>query len=147
MTISKPVKLLVGALSVWPFVYLVLFVGFVATSVFWIGQTEADESGLVPIAFGLVFVVHFATILSIFGLTIFYVVFLFKTDRVPQEKKALWAVVLVLGNMLANPVFYYLYVWPDEWPGLDADSPERQPGGREVDSGEPRNQSSGPRVD
>jgi hypothetical protein len=29
----------------------------------------------------------------------------------------LWAVVLFLGNMIAMPVFFYLYIWPDEEAG------------------------------
>jgi hypothetical protein len=57
-----------------------------------------------------------------FGLIAFYILFLFKTDRVPQDKKALWAAVLLLGNMLAMPVFFFLYVWPDEWPKHKADT-------------------------
>jgi hypothetical protein len=42
---------------------------------------------------------------------ILYVVYLFKTDRVPVEQKALWATVIILGHMLAMPVFWYLHVW------------------------------------
>ncbi len=37
--------------------------------------------------------------------------YLFKTDVVPQDKKALWAVVLFLGNMISMPIFWYLYIW------------------------------------
>ena len=123
MTISKPVKLLVGALSVWPFIYVFLFFGFIATSFFWMGRTDgqAGEGGI-PIAFGVLFAAHLGTMVLILGLLIFYVVHLFKTDRVPQEKKALWAAVLILGNMLAMPVFFYIYVWPDEWPKRMPDS-------------------------
>lgn len=126
VTLSKPVKLLVGALSVWPFIYMFIFFGFIATSFFWMGRTggqPGDHSTGVPIALVLLFAAHFATMLVIFALVVFYVVFLFKTDRVAQEKKALWAAVLILGNMLAMPVFFYIYVWPDEWPSPSAASP------------------------
>jgi EamA domain-containing membrane protein RarD len=51
------------------------------------------------------------TILWTFALLAIYVRLLFKTERVPTDKKTLWAVVLFLGNMLAMPVFWYLYVW------------------------------------
>ena len=119
MPISKPMKLLVGALSGWPVLYLFLFMGFAVTTVFWMGRAGGqggEQPGGMPIAFGLLFAAHFGTILLVFVLLVFYVVYLFKTDRVPQEKKALWAVVLFLGNMAAMPVFFYIYVWPDEWP-------------------------------
>jgi hypothetical protein len=45
-----------------------------------------------------------------------YITFLFKTDRVPQDKKTLWAVVLFCGNLFAMPVFWYLYLWKDPGP-------------------------------
>jgi hypothetical protein len=57
-----------------------------------------------------------------FGLIAFYIVFLFKTDRVPQDKKALWAAVIFLGNMVAMPVFFYFYVWPEQWPRTKAEA-------------------------
>jgi len=37
-------------------------------------------------------------------LFVIYIVHLFKTDRVPNNKKALWAVVLFLGSMIAMPI-------------------------------------------
>ncbi len=61
--------------------------------------------------FGTIFVVHSLTILWTFALLAVYIRLLFKTDRVPADKKSLWAVVLFLGNMLAMPVYWYLYVW------------------------------------
>jgi hypothetical protein len=49
--------------------------------------------------------------LEVLVLLVIYVVYLFKTDRVAQDKKALWAAVLLLGGLIAMPVFWYLYIW------------------------------------
>jgi hypothetical protein len=54
---------------------------------------------------------HLAVMLLIWVLIATYIVYLFKTTHVPADKRALWAVVLFLGNMLAMPFFWYLYVW------------------------------------
>jgi type II secretory pathway component PulM len=35
----------------------------------------------------------------------------FQSNRVSADKKALWAVVLFLGNIFAMPVYWYLYLW------------------------------------
>jgi hypothetical protein len=70
----------------------------------------------VPFAVAIFFGMHFFTMIVIFALTAFYIVYLFKTDRVAQDKKALWAVVLFLGNMIAFPVFWYLYIWKEPAP-------------------------------
>jgi magnesium-transporting ATPase (P-type) len=40
-----------------------------------------------------------------------YLRYLFKTEQVPREKKALWAGILLLGTFVAMPIFWYLYVW------------------------------------
>jgi hypothetical protein len=47
------------------------------------------------------------------GLAIFYVIDVFRNDRVIEEKKALWGVVILLGNIFAMPVYWYLYVRPE----------------------------------
>jgi hypothetical protein len=113
MTFTKPVKLLLGALTIWPLVYMFLFMDFIATTMFWMGgpgaQPSEDSTGI-PTVFLLVFAAHAATILLMFGLVTFYIVYLFKSNRVPPDKKALWAAVLFLGNMLAMPIFLYLYI-------------------------------------
>lgn len=54
---------------------------------------------------------HFFTLFEIFALVAIYIFYLFRTDVVPQDKKALWAVVLFLGNMISMPIFWYLYIW------------------------------------
>ena len=46
----------------------------------------------------------------------FYIFYIFRTDRIAADKKALWAVVIFLGNMIAMPVFFFIYVWPETWP-------------------------------
>ncbi len=64
-----------------------------------------------PIIMMVIFPLHFFTMFEIFVLIAIYIFYLFKTDVVPQDKKALWAVVLFLGNMISMPIFWYLYIW------------------------------------
>ena len=117
MRLSRSLKILIGVLTCWPIVHIFLFVAVIATTMFWFsgshGGTGSHSSGP-PIAFMVLMAFHLATMLSIFALTTFYIVYLFKTDRVAVDKKALWAVVLFMGNLVAMPVFFYLYIWPDE---------------------------------
>ena len=64
-----------------------------------------------PIIMMVIFPLHIFTMFEIFVLIAIYMFYLFKTDVVPQDKKALWAVVLFLGNMISMPIFWYLYIW------------------------------------
>lgn len=54
---------------------------------------------------------HFGTMLLIAALVTFYIVHVFKSSALLGQKQALWAVVLLLGTVIAMPVYWYLYVW------------------------------------
>ena len=118
MELSRRTKLFVGALTLWPILYIFLFIAFTFGLMFYIHGAGAagPQAQEPPAAILLVFVLHFATILMTFALIAFYIVYLFKTDRVAQDKKALWAAVLFLGGMIAMPIFFYLYIWPEKAP-------------------------------
>jgi hypothetical protein len=109
MTRSKAYFILF--LSVWPFLYMVLFFvivfGFVLTNI----NQPQQTSGPMPAAFVLVFILHFLTAFEIMGMIAYYIYHIFKTPHVPQDKKALWAVVIFLGNVMAMPIYWYLYIW------------------------------------
>jgi len=70
----------------------------------------------------VLFPLHFLTMLEILALLVIYIMHVFKTDSVPQDKKALWAVVLFLGNMIAMPIYWYLYIWKEARPEQGAES-------------------------
>lgn len=108
MKLSRPVKLIVGVMTLLPFVYMVYFMVSMASSM------KTNASG--PDDFDMLFRLHLGTMLLTFSLMIFYIVYLFRTSKVPQDKKALWAVVLFMGNMFAMPVFWLLYIWQDSKP-------------------------------
>ncbi len=105
MKLGKTGKVLLGLATLWPIIYMALFfIGAISMVSF------AGEQGP-PRLFPIIFVLHFLTIVWAWGLIVFYIVYVFKSDRVPKEKKALWAAVLFLGNMFAMPVFWYLHIW------------------------------------
>jgi hypothetical protein len=111
---NKGLKLLLGAFTLWPLLYLGLFLiyfVFMFLQVALLGTEEPAADSMLPAAFGIIAVPHILTILWTFVLVGLYIVDLFKTDRIDQDKKALWAVVLFLGGMIAFPVYWYLFVW------------------------------------
>ncbi|MEA2415132.1 MAG: hypothetical protein QOI58_1789 [Thermoanaerobaculia bacterium] len=112
---TKPAKIALAVASIWPFVWMLIFVLVLFGTMFVFSaspQTSDRHTGM-PFPFFLFFAGHIATMFLMFALTAFYIVYLFRTDRIAQDKKALWAVVLFLGNILAFPVFWYLYIWKE----------------------------------
>ena len=118
MILSRPIKLLVGFVTAWPPLYMLIFMGTIFAAM--AGAMAGGPDDSMPAWFQLIFFLHFITILIMFGLLAFYIVYLFKTDTIAQDKKVLWAVVLFFGNAFAMPVFFWLYVWPDGLAHRDA---------------------------
>ncbi len=109
--------IVLGAFTFWPLIYMFLAMGLMAIAVLSNSLQSGPESGLLSV-FGIMFVLHLFTTISTLVLISFYIVYLFRTDRVAQDKKALWAVVLFFGNVIAMPVFWFNYIWrePDPAP-------------------------------
>ena len=122
---QKPAKILLGVATIAPIVLMILMLVVVFTTFssapFGRRMNEDSFSSL----FGAIFVLQIVAWLLMVGLTIFYIVNVFRNDRVEKDKKALWAVVLFLGNILAMPVYWYLYIWrepqalPSGWHGRE----------------------------
>lgn len=53
------------------------------------------------------------TILTIWivATLIIYLAYLFKTDHVSIKERPSWAAALIIGNIVAMPIFWYRYVW------------------------------------
>ena len=110
MRLTKTPALLLAAFTVWPLLYMFVFMAFMFSTFFWMGSGPPQGMGP-PKMFMLIFGLHLLTILEVFALMVVYIIHLFKTDLVSGDKKALWAVVLFLGNMFAMPVYWWLYIW------------------------------------
>ena len=108
---SKPAKAVLGALTITPLLYMVFFVMVIMTS------AGAPGAGLLssPEAFAMLFLAHGAVMLLIMGQTMLYVVHaLTKNDGLEDSVlKAIWALILLMGNALAIPIYFMLYVWPE----------------------------------
>lgn len=113
---KKSLKILLGLATLWPFLYMILFFVFVFSSILFMPAAGADRSEP-PMFLFVIFPLHILTMLWIMGLTVFYMVNVFRNDRVEKDKKVLWAVVLFMGNMIAMPIYWYLYIWREATPG------------------------------
>lgn len=106
MHVSKPVAALLGVVTLWPIIYIVIF-----TTSFFLAMSVEDQSRL-DLMFRYLFAAHILTMFLGIALLAFYVTHLFKNDRMPSEQRILWMLVLFMGNALAFPVYWYLHVWP-----------------------------------
>jgi hypothetical protein len=108
---QKSGKLLLGLATLWPLVYIFIFFILVFATIAF--RPEPGPGGSAPPMIAWIFGLHILTMLLIMGLTIFYIVDVFRNNRVEKDKKALWAIVIFLGNMIGMPIYWYLYIWKD----------------------------------
>ena len=103
---SKGGKLLLAGATVWPILYMFIFVG---TAFFTVIFGESEPAGL----WAIIIPLHLLTMLLIFGLITFYIVNVFRNERIKPDMKAVWAIVLFMGSMFAMPVYWYRFIWRD----------------------------------
>jgi hypothetical protein len=118
---SRGKAITLGLFTAWPILYMLLFFcavfGMMMLAVS--GSKLASKQQTIII---IIFLLHFLTMLEMMVLLAIYIYHVFKTDRVPQDQKALWAVVLFLGNCIAMPIYWYLYIWREQKPLVPDDA-------------------------
>jgi hypothetical protein len=120
--VNKTAKLVLGAATIWPLVYMLCFMGFIMSMFFVFSQDAATQAGSPhatgpgPVAvnwfFGL-FAAHMLTMLVTLGLMIFYIVDVFGNTRFPRDQRVLWLLVILLGGPIGMPIYWYLNIWRD----------------------------------
>lgn len=122
-----------GVVTVWPIVYMFLF--FIAIFGFMLmlppesGAAQQPVSPAIPMGFIGLFAVHLLTMFVIMGLMAFYIVQVFKTERLDQAMKIMWTVLICMLGMFAMPVFWYLYIWREPTVAAVARQSELLPAG------------------
>ena len=51
--------------------------------------------------------------LAVMALLVFYIVDIFRNNRVEKDKKALWAIVILMGGAIAMPIYWFIYFWKE----------------------------------
>lgn len=130
---KKSRKVWLGIATIWPIVYMFLFIASIFGFMIFAGVHDGGppvvgphppDSMLFPLSFMGLMAVHMGTILGTIALTVFYIIRVFKTERLDQNMKIMWMLLLFFMGMFAQPIFWYLYIWRDT-PELN--SPGNQP--------------------
>jgi hypothetical protein len=114
--VGKVVKLLLGLATAWQLAYMILYAPTllqVLASGF--APLPAGAEGL-PEGFGAQFGVHLLTLVLMLALAAFYLADAARSPRVPARWRGAWIAGNVVGGVLAQLPYWYLYVWRDPEP-------------------------------
>lgn len=110
---KKSTKIWLGIATIWPIVYIFLFVVVVLSAVILLPHDPGPPtlgsgppgSMLFPIGFMGLFAVHILTILGTLALTVFYIIRVFKTEQLDQNMKIMWMLLLFSWGCSPNLSF------------------------------------------
>ncbi len=110
---NKSKKILLGIATLWPILSVSIVFGL--TFSFLINPTES-ETMIVNAAhpggiIAYLLSAHILTSLLTVILLVIYIRDVLKNDKVPETRKTLWTLLLLFGNVIAMPIYYYLYIW------------------------------------
>lgn len=105
---SKLAKVILGTLTLLPWVTTVLFFAFIVNTMNGAAVTD-------PELFKSMMGFHFVGVLANLVTMFFYVVHVlkFNTRISEQNTKLLWALMIFFGNMMATPIYFFLYILPE----------------------------------
>lgn len=104
---STTKKILLGLLALWPFIYFFLFIlvlflydGFIFL-----------PAGDIETMFAYMLTSQLLTMALVVTTFILYIRDVFINPRVRETRKTLWVILLLFGNFIAMPIYWYLYIW------------------------------------
>ena len=107
---SRPTKILLCVCTIIPIVYMVYFISTFFTSF------DSPPGAFDKDSFDTMFKIHIAVMGLSVLLLVAYLSHLFRTKAVPNDKKALWAVVLFFGSYIAMLIYWFIYIWRSPLP-------------------------------
>ncbi len=119
MTLSKPVRILVGVGTVWIILYPLLFLAFwFSMMTGFMSSQDPEPPFLFFSLFPAIFPVHCLTFIIQFALMAFYLFHIIKNTAASEVLRVILGVGTFFMPYIAMPVYYYLYIWreqPPQW--------------------------------
>lgn len=98
-----------GVAAFLPVMYLLSF-GYYSTSQIFKVYDMAEKGVLPQDPAFLNWVLFLGILLFLVTLGVF-IIDVFKNNKIKDSMKAVWVITLLVGNIIAMPIYWYLYIW------------------------------------
>ena len=95
--------------TLYPVAYMLFFFAVVGIAA---ASGGGDPDGELPIPFGVLIALHILTMLVSLALIVIYVIDVFRNPRVDPDHRILWLILILLGGLIAMPVYWWLHLRP-----------------------------------
>jgi hypothetical protein len=117
-------RLALGALTLWPVVWLFLIT--LPFMVWAVSRPDNSHDETIITGFLLLGVGHVLTAVLVLLLTAAYCVHVFRNPRLDREKRWLWFALVLTANVLAMPPYWWFHIWRE--PEVAPPAPAAAPG-------------------
>jgi hypothetical protein len=110
---KKLKKIILGLITIWPIIYMVLFITFICALVVFPMFVETLESSGGKYFAAPIFILHGLTMLIMLGLMVFYFIHAMKNEKLEGFEKVVWIIVLVMAGIVTMPIYWYVSIWKE----------------------------------
>jgi len=110
---KKVKKIILGLITIWPIIYMVLFITFICCLAAFPKFTETLESNGGKFFAAPMFILHGLTMLIMLGLMVFYFIHAMKNKKLEDFEKVIWIIVLVMVGIVTMPIYWYASIWKE----------------------------------
>jgi len=110
---KKSGKIILGFITLWPIIYVILFITFICVIIFLPIVNELSESNDINIFTALIFILHGLTIFTMFGLIVFYFIHAMMNQKLEGLEKVTWIIVIVMVGVITMPIYWYVHIWKE----------------------------------
>lgn len=97
--------LLIGIATVWPLAHLSLF------TYFFFSGDNIFPGKEIPYRVKVLMYLQPYMFFTLATLIVSFIIYALISKKVPKDKKALWASLIIFGGILITPIFWYHYIW------------------------------------
>ena len=111
MNLTRKQKITLGVLTLWPPLYILIFV---LNVIFMIMASSANTASSVTfMSVAWIIPLQFLTIIMVLALMIFYILYIIRSDTIPEEHKVVWLIVVIIVSVPAMIVFWFMHFWKE----------------------------------
>lgn len=107
-------KILIGVLSFIPIIILIIFL-FQFFSLFFnlvsISSINASLENAIMSNLRYFFIFAFIESVLTIGLTIFFIIDIFKNPRLDKDWQIIWLIIIIFISIISFPVYWYINIW------------------------------------
>ena len=118
-TMKQPALILLGLATLWPLVYLIIFLIKAAGLVVRVLDSPSFDPSVIPQEFASLIVMGVITTLLSIALMVIYILHVNKNESIDENARFMWTLLFILLGAVTMPVYYVLHAhpWAQDEPG------------------------------